>query len=304
MNTLLTEVPPIAGMVPSARDLADNGVETFAREGADPPVQIMPQLAALTGDRAEAESFTSQPQQLISVGMGFQALPKRLVERIRANEYIDFAELPPAKGKGRQLQHNLGGQVLVVQAAELLQSRKVIPDLATWAQCFAMYVAVLAPVQPERVPDLMAYQAIISKASTKYKWPSWIVYDQNFRQEMSGNPRQSWAKVDPSIYALSFTNQTISSENWCSRCQCLDHTTGNCPFAARKRPWSTVAGSTQQGQLGKEKTICLKFNKFDGDCKFGSRCRFLHACSACHESHPVSRCKATGEKSGMQQKDK
>ena len=28
-----------------------------------------------------------------------------------------------------------------------------------------------------------AYASTIAKASTKYRWSSWLVYDQNFRQE-------------------------------------------------------------------------------------------------------------------------
>ena len=90
--------------------------------------------------------MTSQASQpLLAVGSGFPSLPRKLVTRIRANEYIDFADLPPAKGKSRPISQATEGQVLVVQAADLLQSRKVIPDLATWSQCFALYVAVLAP---------------------------------------------------------------------------------------------------------------------------------------------------------------
>ena len=125
------------------------------------------------------------------MGSGLAALPKKLVERIRANEYIDLTELPPAKGKGRPVPQSLEGQVIVVQAAELVQSRKIVPDLATWTQCFALYVATLASHQPERLPDLIAYQALIAKATLEFRWPSWIVYDQNFRQEAAGTPHQA-----------------------------------------------------------------------------------------------------------------
>ena len=34
---------------------------------------------------------------------------KKLVAKILANEYVDFAELPPAKGKSRPLPHGLKG---------------------------------------------------------------------------------------------------------------------------------------------------------------------------------------------------
>ena len=93
----------------------------------------------------------------------------------------------------------------MVQAADLGQPRRVIPDLATWSQCFTLYVAVLAPSQP-RLADLMAYQSLIAKVSAKFKWPPWVVYDQNFRQDAIGNPQLAWAKVDPSMYAQCFTN--------------------------------------------------------------------------------------------------
>ncbi len=100
---------------------------------------------------------------------------------------------------------------------------------------------------------------------------------------MAGNDLQSWAKVDPSIYALCFTGQAISTENWCSRCQCLDHTSNNCPMWSQKRPWSGAAGSPQQAwPSGQEIPLCLKYNRFDGDCKFGSqcRCRYAQVCSS------------------------
>ena len=67
--------------------------------------------------------------QLIPTGPGLPALPKKVVERIHAGEYIDFSELPPAKGKVRPLHQGLDGQVILVQAQDLLQSKKLIQDL-------------------------------------------------------------------------------------------------------------------------------------------------------------------------------
>ncbi len=52
------------------------------------------------------------------------------------------------------MSHALEDQVIVVQAADLIQSWRIIPDLATWSQCYALYVAVLATDQPERLLDL------------------------------------------------------------------------------------------------------------------------------------------------------
>ena len=70
-----------------------------------------------------------------SVGTGFPALTKKMIKKIRANTYIDFAELPPAKGKSRSLPQILDGQVVVVQAADLLQARNDIPNPCGQGKC-------------------------------------------------------------------------------------------------------------------------------------------------------------------------
>ena len=35
---------------------------------------------------------------MVMLGIGLPALPKKLVDKIEAGEYIDFTELPPARG--------------------------------------------------------------------------------------------------------------------------------------------------------------------------------------------------------------
>lgn len=164
-------------------------------------------------------------------------------EKTRAGEYVDFMELPPAKGKPRPNNHAVEGQILLVQAADLAQARKTIP---TWLQCLALFVAVLISGQPERaarerVSEFMAYQSIIAKASGKCKWPSWVIYDRSFRQEVAGMVGQLWARVNPSIYSLCFSGQAIHSENWCSNCQSIDHMLQSCP--PHPRSWSTAMGT-------------------------------------------------------------
>ena len=132
-------------------------------------------------ERSEGCSNSQSPAPLVTIGTGLPALPKKLMARVLANEYVDFTELLPAKGEGRPTPQSLKGQVIVVQEAELLQARKIIRDLDTWTQCFSTYTAVLCAKYPARLPELMAYQTIIAKASQRYQWPSWVVYDQNFQ---------------------------------------------------------------------------------------------------------------------------
>jgi len=232
---------------------------------------------------------------MVTTGKGLAALPKKQVSKILANEYIVFTELPPAKGKACNVPQSLEGQVLVVQASDLMRARKLIPDLATCVQCFALYANALLTHQLNWMSEIMVYQSIIARASAKYKWPPWVVYDQNFRQEAMNNPSQSWAREELSIYAQCFTGQAISLENWCAHCQGLDHTTMRCLLHPRKRTWTSAFPQTQQVKA--DKSVRIKYNRFNGDCKFGRECRFLHVCSSCGGSQPANKCKAEGSKS-------
>ena len=178
-------------------------------------------LLSLLSESAEKEA-ARVPSPFLA-GSGLPAVPGKTAEKIWAGEYVDFSDLPPARGKAKSLPSSMEGHIIVVQAADLAQSRKLIPDMGTWIQRFALYAAVVTIKEPGRAADLLAYMSTIAKASLKYKWPSWIVYDQNFRQEAADKGLKDWAQVDPSIYTQCFTGMTITQEGWCKTCLSIDH---------------------------------------------------------------------------------
>ena len=74
-----------------------------------------------------------------------------MVEQIRANQYVDFADLPPARGQVKLVSQLLGGenQIILLQSVDLAEPKKVIPNFAVWCQCFSLYVAVFSPLPRE-----------------------------------------------------------------------------------------------------------------------------------------------------------
>lgn len=118
------------------------------------------------GEDARAGPSESS-SQLVQLGTGLPVLPRRLIEKIEVGEHINFGDLPPAKGKGKPLAQAFEGQLVMIQAADLMQSRRLIPDLATSAQCYGIFIAVVARKLPERIPEFMAYMGLIAKASQK-----------------------------------------------------------------------------------------------------------------------------------------
>ena len=61
---------------------------------------------------------------LMSIGRSLSLLPKKLVQQIRAKEFIDFAELPLAKGRQIMLT-NYNSQVLFVHLQDIGRQQKL-----------------------------------------------------------------------------------------------------------------------------------------------------------------------------------
>ena len=83
-----------------------------------------------------SEVSSSRPHvpvpQVTCVGAGLPPLAQKLVDRILARQYVDFTELPQAKGKGRMVAQPGEGQLMLLQASNLVHARKTIPDFASW----------------------------------------------------------------------------------------------------------------------------------------------------------------------------
>ena len=120
---------------------------------------------------------------------------------------------------------------MIIRTEHLAGSKKMIPDL--WLQCFCIYAPIIIEHEPAHTKSLLAYATIIAKVSLKYAWPSWVVYNHNFCQEVADSANKDWAKVDPSIYYTQcFTSAAVSTEGWCRFCLSVDHSSEMCPTKA------------------------------------------------------------------------
>lgn len=113
-------------------------------------------IASLLSQTGENPSSTGEPLKAsfkqVAIGTGLPSLSKRLVEKIASGHYVDFSELLPAKGRTRTMVSPEEGQKVLVRAKDLSSNRKLIPDLATWLQCFAVYKAVV--IESQSVPKI------------------------------------------------------------------------------------------------------------------------------------------------------
>ena len=84
------------------------------------------------------------------VGDAMPPVPAKLAEKVRRWEFVEMGELLTElwDGQPRELERE-------ATRGRTRQARQVT-DIFTWVQCFGMYVAVVAPVEPLAVPELMA----------------------------------------------------------------------------------------------------------------------------------------------------
>ena len=206
------------GILPESSAL--HGLEEFDGNKSSEAASLASEAVANILSQLSGGSTVTKPPaaKLVPTVPGLPALPTKLVERIVAGQYVDFTELPPAKGRTRILPSSEEGHIVLIRAEDLAGCRKLIPDLATWLQCFCIHAAVIVEHEPDCRKSLFAYVSTIAKASTKHKWPSWLVYDQNFRQEAADSGSKDWARVDPSIYTQCFTSAALATEGWCRAC--------------------------------------------------------------------------------------
>ncbi len=123
-------------------------------------------LSQLSGSSTHAGEPQKAGTKLVPTGPGLPALPKKMVEKISAGQYIDFSELLLAKGRTRTLPSQEEGHVAVIRAKDLVGSKKLILDLATWLQCFIIYMAVIIDTEPDRAKSLLTYMITIAKQAS------------------------------------------------------------------------------------------------------------------------------------------
>ena len=73
------------------------------------------------------------------------------------------------------------------------------------AQCFALYVSVMAKEYPECVSELMAYMCtIICCASQEYENSAWVAYHSAYHQQAATTENKQWSNNNPSLFPLCF----------------------------------------------------------------------------------------------------
>ena len=140
------------------------------------------------------------------ISEGLLPVPGKLVKKILKGDFVDMAELlrdnleADRQVPGREAKNTDG-------STSRLASRREVPDLLSWVQCFGVYVCVVASRHPSRIRRLLAYQTLIVREARRLGGRGWQAYDSLFRQQAAVSNSMDWSKLNSSLYALTFLAQ-------------------------------------------------------------------------------------------------
>jgi hypothetical protein len=225
----------------------------------------------------------------VFMGDGLPPVPAKLADKIGKGEFVEMLELLP------EVWTNQGGD------KKRSSSKKKIQDINIWLQCYALYVGVRALKAPKLIPELMAYQISILRASQEYEGTAWATYDAAYRRQAATTGHTEWSKINPSLYTLCFTGKAKKVPR-CELCMSASHKTEDCSLAGDEDPdmakrmkavesavvaFSSSSGNNEAGRSQRSMEICRLFN--EKRCRFRN-CKYRHVCSGCKGLHAAPDC--------------
>ena len=234
-------------------------------------------------------------------------IPAKLMQQILNWKYTDLSELMPEQLRQETSANTSSSSQIVVLPEYAWEThrrkKRQIQDIAMWIQVYSIYMLILSTRYPEVLPELIGYQLLIVKHSRKFRYPSWLHYDIEFRKWAANNNHRRWSQLNQEIYALAFTGQGIATA-WCALCQIEggSHTV-DCPnFSSPvKRPYlgsQSPPNYTQPEPVKKRRKVpyCILYNRSSaGTCSYGRKCIYRHICSNCGQEHPAKNCPEKGK---------
>ena len=121
-------------------------------------VQVIDQLTQTVGYNPS----TCHQEESIAIGANFPPTPPKLIERIKAWEFIDISEL---------LLDILGCSKSTLND-DAIKSPKLqcqtVTNILQWIQYIPVCLSVISKTHPSRVSPLLAYQTLIIEANIEY----------------------------------------------------------------------------------------------------------------------------------------
>lgn len=212
----------------------------------------------------------------VLLGTSYPPVPNKLVKKINDGDFVEMADLLPDRLA------NSGDNEL----AKPSKKRRIVTNILEWVRCFGLYTSIISRSAPERVPDLLGYQALIIDAYTEYQGDHWSGYDRQFRQRAAVTPISTWSAMDTTLWNRAFGG--MASLPRCIHCFSVSHKSIECELSPDIHTPSPSRTSTPGRPFSQsQRPICFSWNEEPGPGCARRTCRFEHSCYLCSKDNSV-----------------
>ena len=139
-------------------------------------------------------TYNVSAQPLLPVASICSQVPFYIVSAVTGGQYVDFNLLLPI---------NLGklpsSMPYDVQLSRVLRTDlKKNFDFRDWSEAWAVYTSILSGKTPDKVPNLLAYFLLLSKAEKDLRSADWLGYGKLFREKAVSDKSLVWGHAEPS----------------------------------------------------------------------------------------------------------
>ena len=144
---------------------------------------------------------TGEPSHSLITSNALPPLPAKILEKIKAGQFLDLKELLPDNAallsQLRQL-HSLGPHHPPASSNTKLRE---IRDPLSWVFCFLYFIA--ASSDDIYIQQLSAYGQIVIHLAQKHGGSGWLAYDRLFRQQKAAGSTVPWSDLNSSLMAAT-----------------------------------------------------------------------------------------------------
>ena len=268
--------------------LGDDRVDLPIIEGkTDDSTLLLPTDLAKVTEEGKKVKEKEEESSMVAVVEGIQPLPKKVVKKIDACEYVDFSDLLQDQFLAEEL--NLPSShsgVVLVQSLDSLKKKKRVGDFQAWIEALLVYAAVKCRDALPELANIMAYGVIMGQTARDHPADRWLTYDRKVRETAGAKKDLRWNS------GLCFSGPVkFPMARTCSSCMASGHTSWECPNAGIRQSFSKKRPLQPPPALDQKHMMCFPFNN-RGECDRGKECHFIHKCISCGEDHPQLHCRA------------
>ena len=209
-------------------------------------------------------------------------IPKRIKEKIWANEYIDLSALLPTNVDNDLWSVTFAPNTVTLQNQQNVPKPKSILSFYEWNEAFRIYMAIYIQIFPEDAPHMLKYMSTIKNIYEMKGNESFRYYDETFRLLRKENSQPWQQEIDELYRKAMFMKSSKFTVN---------HNFPQPPTTAKYNNGTAINPNNRRVQPFLDTNnngTCHIYNKYQ--CCTKRNYPYQHVCRVCKGPHPQAKC--------------